>query len=154
MASWIFYAMNVFWSRKYWKKQSLKSCLFCFCKTFLKPLMTSKALVQYQNNQDRHHAMEVLMLFASTKCLFFVKVLNSCLDVRELFKKHKKKSEWICGEHLPRECKKDTTWQAPGILSSISFFSPRIRPGFFRWITFWPAKNDMSLWLGSNNNYG
>ena len=47
-------------------------------------------------------------------------------------KSMKRKCEWICWEHLPRECKKDTTWQALGFLRSFSFFSPiRIRPGFF-----------------------
>ena len=78
-----------FWSRKHWKKQSLMCCLFCFCKTFLKPLKKSKRLLQYQSDEDGHHAMKVLMLFPSTNVCFVQKY--SCLDVRELFKKHKKK---------------------------------------------------------------
>ena len=81
--------MNVFWSRKHWKKQSLICCLFFFCKTFLKPLKKSKRLVQYKSNEDRHHAMKVLMLFPSTNVCFVQKY--SCLDVWELFKKHEKK---------------------------------------------------------------
>ena len=60
-----------------------------FCKTFLKPLKKSKRLVQYKSNEDRHHAMKVLMLFPSTNVCFVQKY--SCLDVWELFKKHEKK---------------------------------------------------------------
>ena len=60
----------------------------------------------------------------------------------------KRKCEWICWEHLPRECKKDTTWQALGFLRSFSFFSPRIRPGFFWHGYFSVQKNDRVSGLG------